>query len=58
MIGRAMARLWNLLTLPAELNEDPEFMARVMTVMADPETYPVPEPEGPTRELLLDAVVA
>jgi flavin-dependent dehydrogenase len=57
VIGRAMARLWNLLTLPAELNEDPEFVARVMTVMADPEAYPVPEPEGPTRELLLDAVV-
>jgi 2-polyprenyl-6-methoxyphenol hydroxylase-like FAD-dependent oxidoreductase len=58
VIGRAMARLWNLLTRPADLNDDPEFMARVGAVMGDPETYPTPEPTGPSRQALLEAVLA
>jgi len=58
VIGRGMARLWNLLTRPAELNDDPEFMARVGEVMADPEAYPAPAPTGPSRQLLLDTLAA
>jgi flavin-dependent dehydrogenase len=58
VIGRAMARLWNLLTLPAELDSDPTFVARAAAIMGDPETYPTPVPSGPTREQLLGALAA
>jgi len=58
VVGRAMARLWNLLARPADLNADPEFMARVGAIMADPETYPAPEQTGPTRALLLDTLAS
>jgi hypothetical protein len=58
VIGRAMARLWNLLTKPAELSDDPEFMARAAAIMADPDTYPTPVPAGPSRQVLLETVAA
>jgi len=58
VIGRGMARLWNLLTTPADLNAEPEFMARVGAIMADPVGYPVPEPTGPSRALLLERLAA
>jgi len=58
VIGRGMARLWNLLTRPADLNAEPDFMARVIEVMADPEAYPVPDETGPSRQLLLDGLAA
>jgi len=58
VIGRAMARQWNLLTLPAELDSDPAFVARAAAIMGDPEAYPTPVPFGPTREQLLGALAA
>jgi 2-polyprenyl-6-methoxyphenol hydroxylase-like FAD-dependent oxidoreductase len=58
VIGRGMARLWNLLTRPADLNAEPEFMARVGAIMADPDAYPAPDPTGPSRQLLLDGLAA
>lgn len=58
VIGRAMARLWNLLTKPAELAQDPEFMARAAAIMADPDAYPTPVPTGPSRRALLDTLAA
>ncbi len=56
MIGRGLARFWNLLAPWEELMADPELMSRMMAVMADPDAYPVPDPEGPTRAELLDAL--
>jgi len=57
VIGRGIARLWNLLCLPLDLATDPELAGRIAAVMADPDAYPVPPPEGPTRAELL-AVLA
>jgi 2-polyprenyl-6-methoxyphenol hydroxylase-like FAD-dependent oxidoreductase len=56
IIGRAMVRFWNLMATPAEMMSDPELIARVMAVMADPDAYPVPPREGPTRAELLDVL--
>ncbi len=56
VIGRGLARLWNLLSSWEDLMADPELMARIMEVMADPDAYPVPEAEGPTRTELLAAL--
>jgi 2-polyprenyl-6-methoxyphenol hydroxylase-like FAD-dependent oxidoreductase len=56
VIGRGMARFWNLLVTPAELMQDTEYVARVAQVMADPGAYPLPPNEGPTRRELLDAL--
>ena len=58
VIGRGMARLFNLLTLPAELNADPQFAARAAAIMGDPMNYPTPERPGPAREVLLGALAA
>jgi 2-polyprenyl-6-methoxyphenol hydroxylase-like FAD-dependent oxidoreductase len=58
VIGRGMARLWNLLTKPADLAADAEFTARAAAIMADPATYPDPVPLGPSRQALLDTVAA
>ena len=58
VIGRAMARLWNLLTKPAEPGQDPEFVARAAAIMADPDTYPTPVAAGPSRQVLLETVAA
>ena len=40
VIGRALARLWNLLALPADLAADPVTAARMLEVMSDPDAYP------------------
>jgi 2-polyprenyl-6-methoxyphenol hydroxylase-like FAD-dependent oxidoreductase len=56
VLGRGMARFWNLLASAEELMADPAYTARAMEVMADPDVYPEPEREGPTRAALLDAL--
>lgn len=56
VLGRGLARFWNLLVTPAEMAADTEYVARVMEVMGDPDTYPVPPREGPSREELLEAL--
>ncbi len=56
IVGRAMARLFNLLSLPSELDADPRFVLRAAEIMGDPERYPTPERPGPAREALLDAL--
>jgi 2-polyprenyl-6-methoxyphenol hydroxylase-like FAD-dependent oxidoreductase len=56
VIGRAMVRFWNLLATPADLMADAELMGRMAEVMAEPERYPLPPREGPTREELLAAL--
>lgn len=56
VIGRGLMRLWNLLASPEELMADGAFMTRVFEVMADPDAYPVPDREGPTRRELLTAL--
>ncbi|MGH9046292.1 MAG: NAD(P)/FAD-dependent oxidoreductase [Acidimicrobiales bacterium] len=58
VVGRAMARLWNLLALPSALDGDPEFSARAAEIMGDPEHYPTPEVPGPTRDVLLEALAS
>jgi 2-polyprenyl-6-methoxyphenol hydroxylase-like FAD-dependent oxidoreductase len=58
IIGRAMVRFWNLMATPAEMMTDPELLERVMAVMADPDAYPVPPREGPTRTELLDTLTS
>ena len=54
ILGRGMARFWNLMATPAELAADPQYTARVAEVMANPQDYPLPPREGPTREELLE----
>ena len=56
VIGRALARLWNLLDTPAALAANPEVVARMAAVMADPDAYPPPPREGPARRELLAAL--
>jgi hypothetical protein len=58
IIGRAMVRFWNLMATPAEMMTDPELIARVMAVMAEPDAYPIPPREGPSRAELLDVLTA
>jgi 2-polyprenyl-6-methoxyphenol hydroxylase-like FAD-dependent oxidoreductase len=58
VIGRAMARFWNLLSTPADLMNDAELLARIAAVMADPEAHPLPPREGPTRDALLETLAA
>jgi hypothetical protein len=53
VIGRALARLWNLLDRPSDLAADPEIVARMAAVMADPDAHPPPPRLGPTRAELL-----
>jgi 2-polyprenyl-6-methoxyphenol hydroxylase-like FAD-dependent oxidoreductase len=57
VIGRALVKFWNLLATPAEMASDPELLARMAAVMAEPEKYPVPVREGPTRDELLAVLV-
>jgi len=54
IIGRGLARLWNLLMTPAEMAADAVLTGRMAEVMANPDAYPTPPAEGPTREALLD----
>jgi hypothetical protein len=58
VLGRALARLMNLLTLPADLMADPAVRARAAEVMADPDAYPPPTQDGPTRADLLESLAA
>jgi 2-polyprenyl-6-methoxyphenol hydroxylase-like FAD-dependent oxidoreductase len=53
IIGRALARLWNLLDTPAEMATKPDVVARMAAVMGDPDAYPPPPRVGPTRPELL-----
>jgi len=54
IIGRGLARLWNLLITPAQMATDTVLAGRMAEVMANPDAYPTPPAEGPTREALLD----
>ena len=56
VLGRGLARMMNLLATPADLLADPEFLARAMEVMADPDRYPTPPVPGPTRDELIGAL--
>jgi len=56
VIGRGIARFFNLLATPAELMTDAELLARIAAVMADPDAYPPPPRVGPTRAELLEAL--
>jgi hypothetical protein len=56
VIGRALARLWNLLALPSDLAADPVTAGRMLEVMSDPDAYPPPPRVGPTRAELLAAL--
>lgn len=56
VLGRGLLRLLNLLATPAELAADPAYAARAAEVMAEPEAYPPPPREGPSREELLAAL--
>jgi 2-polyprenyl-6-methoxyphenol hydroxylase-like FAD-dependent oxidoreductase len=58
ILGRALARFMNLLTTPAELMGDGAVLARMAEVMADPDTYPTPKQEGPSRADLLESLAA
>ena len=58
IIGRGMARFWNLLTTPAAMMQDTAYTARVAEIMANPDAYPVPPREGPTRSQLLESLAA
>ena len=54
VIGRGLARFWNLLATPLDLMADPVLLARMAEVMASPDDYPVPAREGPSRAELLE----
>ncbi len=56
IIGRGISRFMNLLATPLDLMGDTALMARMAEVMADPDSYPPPPVEGPTRAELLDAL--
>jgi 2-polyprenyl-6-methoxyphenol hydroxylase-like FAD-dependent oxidoreductase len=56
VLGRGFARLWNLIATPGELAADPQYLERVAHVMANPDRYPIPPREGPSRHELLDAL--
>jgi hypothetical protein len=56
VLARAMARLWNLLATPADLMADGAFLAKVAEVVAEPDKYPTPPREGPSRRALLEAL--
>ena len=53
VIGRGIARFMNLLQTPMQLMTDPELMGRIAEVMAEPDKYPAPRPDGPNRRQLL-----
>jgi flavin-dependent dehydrogenase len=58
VIGRAIARFFNLLATPADLMADGELLTRMAAVMADPDAYPLPRREGPSRAQLLETLAA
>jgi 2-polyprenyl-6-methoxyphenol hydroxylase-like FAD-dependent oxidoreductase len=58
VLGRGLVRLWNLLASTEDLMADVTYATRAMEVMANPDDYPVPPLEGPSREELLAALAA
>ena len=56
VLGRGLARFWNLLATPAELAADAAYAARAAEVLAQPEKYPLPGRQGPSRAELLAAL--
>ena len=58
VIARGLARFWNLLATPADMLSDADLIARIAAVMADPDAYPAPPREGPSRRALLDVLAA
>lgn len=58
VLGRGLARFWNLLVTPAALMGDAAFLNRIAEVASNPDAYPVPPVEGPSREELLAALAA
>ncbi len=58
VIGRGLARFWNLLATPNDLMADAELLTRMAAVMSDPDAYPIPPRTGPSRSELLVAVGA
>ena len=56
IIGRGIARFFNLLATPADLMADAELLTRMAEVMANPDAYPVPRQEGPSRSELLETL--
>ncbi|MGZ4795690.1 MAG: FAD-dependent oxidoreductase [Acidimicrobiia bacterium] len=58
VLGRGVLRFWNLLAGFEDLMADPEFMARAMEVMGNPDDYAPTEPDGPRRRDVLAALGA
>jgi 2-polyprenyl-6-methoxyphenol hydroxylase-like FAD-dependent oxidoreductase len=58
VIGRGLARFWNLLSTPAELMADPALVGRVADVVSRPGDFPLPARRGPTRGELLEGLAA
>jgi hypothetical protein len=58
IIGRGLARVFNLLLRPDELQADPAFVTRVFEVLADPDSTVIPKQAGPTRDEMLNADAA
>lgn len=53
ILGRGMARFWNLLATPNDMMRDAALLQRMAEVMANPDAYPLPPREGPSRTDLL-----
>jgi 2-polyprenyl-6-methoxyphenol hydroxylase-like FAD-dependent oxidoreductase len=58
VLGRGVLRIWNLVASFDDLMADPQFMARAMEVMGDPDAYPPPVAIGPKRGELLASLGA
>ncbi len=56
ILGRGLAKLFNLLVTPTQLAADAAFTAKSMEVFANPAAWPVPKHPGPTRRELLAAL--
>ncbi len=56
VIGRGIGRVMNLLMKPTDLMADPELVARMAEVAANPDQYPLERPQGPSRRELLLAL--
>jgi 2-polyprenyl-6-methoxyphenol hydroxylase-like FAD-dependent oxidoreductase len=56
VVLRAFLRMMNLLSPPESLMADPDVVGRVLSVHASRHERPPPDPLGPTRDELLDAV--
>lgn len=56
ILGRGLAKLFNLLVTPTALAADAAFTAKSLEVFADPSAWPVPKHPGPTRRELLAAI--